>query len=135
MPYYAQLMGDTVAAVTETHAVLDASDDLVEIDGLHLGLLGAAYDRASGEFMAPEQGAPRHISVGALYDRFGPAKWGILADTSPLVQAVIKDASVRSYIDLDNPDLPAGLAILQSAGHTIDAASIVNAPIGPGERP
>lgn len=105
---------------------------------------------ASPEFMADnfEPGAyrladipavsiaqPRHISVGAIYDRFGPAKWGILADTSPLVQAVIKDASVRSYIDLDNPDLPAGLAILQSAGHTIDAESIVNAPIGPGERP
>ncbi|WP_156517004.1 hypothetical protein [Delftia sp. GW456-R20] len=29
-------------------------------------------------------------------------------------EAVIQDASVRKYIDLDNPDLPAGLAILQA---------------------
>lgn len=79
--------------------------------------------------------SPRYITVGAFYDRFGAAKWGILADTSPLVQAVIKDSSVRNYIDLDNPDLPAGLSILQSAGHTIDVESIIQGPIEAGERP
>lgn len=78
---------------------------------------------------------PRHITVGALFDRFGPAKWAILADTNPAVQAVIKDASVRSYIDLENPDLPAGLAIVQGAGHSIDANAVLTAPIQPKERP
>lgn len=87
----------------------------------------------------PEPGlppaVPQHISVGAFYDRFGPLKWAILADASDQVKAVIQDASVRKYIDLDNPDLPAGLAILQAAGHAIDPAAILDAPIQPHERP
>ena len=84
---------------------------------------------------APAAPAPRHISVGAFFDRFGSAKWAILADATPAVQAVIKDASVRSYIDLDNPDLPAGLALLTAAGHDIDAAAIVGNAVQPSEAP
>lgn len=84
---------------------------------------------------APQPTAPRHITVGAFYDRFGAAKWNILADTNPTVQAVIKDSSVRKYIDLDNPDLPAGLAIIQSAGHDIDPSAILGDPIEDKERP
>ena len=79
--------------------------------------------------------ASRHITVGAFFDRFGPLKWAILADTDPQVQVVIKDASVRTYIDLDNADLPAGLALLMAAGHAIDAESILAAPVQPEERP
>lgn len=78
---------------------------------------------------------PRHISRGAFFDRFGPLKWQILADEDPTVRAVIADASVRTYIDLDNPQLPAGLAILAAAGHDIDAAEIIGAPVRPEERP
>ena len=78
---------------------------------------------------------PRRISVGAFFDRFGPLKWAILADTAPTVQAVVRDASVRKFIDLDNPDLPAGLQIIVAAGHPIDAAAIVEAPIQPEELP
>ena len=81
---------------------------------------------------APSQ---RHISVGAFFDRFGPAKWGILADATPTVAAVVKDASVRKYIDLDSPDLPAGIALLQQAGHDIDPAAIITAPVQDSERP
>ena len=81
---------------------------------------------------APEH---RHISVGAFFDRFGAAKYAILADTAPAVQALIKDASVRQYIDLNRADLPAGLQMLVDAGHAIDPAAILSAPIEPGERP
>ncbi|MBW8465490.1 hypothetical protein [Acidovorax sp.] len=84
----------------------------------------------------PEQPkAPRLVTVGAFFDRFGPLKWEILADQSPLVQAVIRDAQVRKHIDLDNPDLPGGLSILQSAGHQIDAAALIDAPVQPHEVP
>lgn len=79
--------------------------------------------------------APRLISRGAFFDRFGPLKWEILADEDPTVRAVIADASVRTYIDLDNPDLPAGLTILLAAGHAINGAEILNAPVRPEERP
>lgn len=73
--------------------------------------------------------------MGAFFDRFGPLKWEILADQSPLVQAVIRDAQVRRHIDLDNPDLPGGLAILQGAGHQINAEAVIDAPVQPQEVP
>lgn len=84
-------------------------------------------------FVAPPE--HRHISVGAFFDRFGAAKYAILADTAPAVQALIKDASVRQFIDLDRVDLPAGLQMLVDAGHTIDPAAILSAPIESWERP
>lgn len=93
-----------------------------------------------GATLAPEAAIPepqavsRHITVGAFFDRFGAAKWAILADTTPTVQAVIKDASVRKYIDLDNPELAGGIALLQQAGHQVDAEAVIDAPVQPGER-
>lgn len=99
--------------------------------------IGWSYDGL--DFHPPELPAPapvpRHISVGAFYDRFGAAKWGILADTTPGVVAVIRDASVRAYIDLDNPQLPGGLQIIEAAGHTIDKSAILTAPVMESEKP
>lgn len=90
--------------------------------------------RESPEAPAPPP-APRLVTVGAFFDRFGPRKWQILADQSPLVQAVIRDAQVRRHIDLSNPDLSGGLAILQGAGHQIDAEAVIDAPVHPHEMP
>lgn len=83
----------------------------------------------------PVEAASRNISVGAFFDRFGAAKWAILADTAPGVQAVVKDASVRKHIWLDNPDLPMGLSIVSAAGHSIDPAKIINALVRDEELP
>lgn len=97
----------------------------------HPGAWRLAADQPE-QVPAPEL---RHITVGAFFDRFGAAKWGILADPAPAVQAVVRDASVRRHIDLDNPDLPAGLSIVQAAGHAIDPQAIIGAPVQPQERP
>lgn len=77
----------------------------------------------------------RNISVGAFFDRFGQLKLAILRDQDESCKAVVQDASVRKYIDLDNAELPAGLAILQAAGHAIDPVAILDAPIQPHELP
>ncbi|WP_139235424.1 hypothetical protein [Paenacidovorax caeni] len=142
--YYAHLdVADTVIAVAQSPSRIDGPQ-LVEVDSLREELLGQRYDReasaAAGQPVfvhAPvaPAAAPRHISVGAFFDRFGPAKWGILADATPTVAAVVKDASVRKYIDLDSPDLPAGIALLQQAGHEVDVQAIITAPVQEGERP
>jgi hypothetical protein len=90
------------------------------------------------EVKQPEPPAPpeiRHITVGAFFDRFGDQKWPILADTNPSVQALIKDASVRKWINLDDPQVLAGLQMVQASGHDIDPEAIINAPIQPDERP
>lgn len=78
---------------------------------------------------------PRHITVGSFFDRFGAHKWPILADTNPVVQALIKDCSVRKHINLDDPQLPAGLGLLVEAGHAIDPAAVLGAPVLPNELP
>lgn len=78
---------------------------------------------------------PRHISVGAFYDRFGDQKWPILSSTDPAVQGLIKDTQVRKWIDLDNAQLPAALDMLIAKGFTIDKDAILNAPIQPNEKP
>lgn len=83
----------------------------------------------------PEPVGVRYISVGAFFDRFGELKLPILRDQNYDCKAVVMDASVRKYIDLDNPELPAGLAILQAAGHDIDPVAILDAPIQPHELP
>ena len=84
---------------------------------------------------APAPELPRHISAGAFFDRFGALKWSILADTSPSVQALIKDCTVRKYIDLDNPALPYGLDMLIASGHSIDKTAILTGEVLASERP
>jgi hypothetical protein len=85
-------------------------------------------------FYAPQPPLPNHITVGAFFDRFGDQKWPILADTNASVQALIKDASVRKWINLDDPQVLTGLQMVQAAGHDIDPATIISAPIQLHER-
>lgn len=77
----------------------------------------------------------KRITVGAFFDRFGEHKWPILADTNPLAQALIKDCAVRAWINLDDPQLQAGLGLLVQAGHTIDPVLVLGSPIRPEEKP
>lgn len=64
------------------------------------------------------------IYVGPFFDRFGVHKLAILASADPLVQAVVKDASVRKYIALRErrPELLQVIGLLQSKGFAVDAA-------------
>jgi hypothetical protein len=86
-------------------------------------------------FSAPQPPEVRHITVGAFFDRFGDQKWPILASTNPSVQALIKDASVRTWLNLDSSQLLAGLNMVKAAGFPIDPEAILSAPIKPSERP
>lgn len=134
--FYARIDAQRRAfGVTQTASELEGQD-LIELEYFDDSVLGKVHNQDTGLWdNAPVVPQTRHISVGAFFDRFGSAKWGILADTTPTVAAVVKDASVRRYIDLDNPDLPAGIALIQQAGHDIDPAAIINAPVQDSERP
>ena len=74
------------------------------------------------------------ISVGAFFDRFKELQIPILASQDPYVQAVIKTASIREYIDLSREDLPAMLSVIINAGFPIDTAFILSTQISPHER-
>jgi hypothetical protein len=77
----------------------------------------------------------RHITVGAFFDRFGSEKYAILSSDDALVKAMVTDASVRKFIDLDRPDLLTGLQMIAAKGFDIDPQAIVSAEIQPHERP
>jgi len=83
----------------------------------------------------PAPAAPRRMAVGSFFDRFGAAKWPILADTSPIVTALVRDCMARKFIDLDRPDLPTALDLLKQAGHDVDAAQILGEPVQAEEAP
>ena len=75
------------------------------------------------------------IYVGAFFDRFGTYKIPILASDDPVVQALIKDASVRKYIGLyeRRDELAQMVGILQSKGFAVDATAILDVVPTPEE--
>lgn len=97
----------------------------------------STYDPATKKFTAPiiaEETPKRYISVGAFFDRFKTQKYPILSSTNIGVQALIKDCSVRRYIDLDNAELPYGLDMLIAAGFTINKEAILTDVITESEK-
>jgi hypothetical protein len=76
-----------------------------------------------------------YINVGPFYDRFGAFKLPILASTDPLVQAIIKDTSVRKYIDLKGrrTELAQAIGLLQSKGFAITTAAVLDVKPSAGE--
>lgn len=69
------------------------------------------------------------IYVGSFFDRFGSWKLPILASADSLVQAVVKDCTVRKYIDLKDrrTELLQAIGLLQSKGFAVDAAAALDA--------
>lgn len=68
------------------------------------------------------------IYVGSFFDRFGTAKLAILSDPDPVVQAAIKDASVRNYVDLlgRRDELLQVIGLLNLKGHAVDATAVLD---------
>jgi len=56
------------------------------------------------------------IDIGTFFDRFGVAKYNVLASTDVLVQAIIKDVQSRKWVDLKRPDVAQAIDILISKG-------------------
>lgn len=91
-------------------------------------------EEVAGGTIAPEAPPPPfiaeawHIGVGPFWDRFGQYKIAILASADPVVQAIIKDSSVRKYLDLKGrrSDLESALNVLISKGFPLDKKSILD---------
>jgi hypothetical protein len=54
------------------------------------------------------------IDIGPFFDRFGAAKMAILMSPNPMVQAIIKDAQIRKWIDLKKVDIAQALSYISS---------------------
>ena len=74
--------------------------------------------------------------MGAFFDRFGDQKIGILSSEDAVVQALIKDASVRQYIGLRErrDELAQMIGVLVAKGFTLDAAAILDTEPTDAER-
>ena len=68
------------------------------------------------------------IHVGSFFDRFGGHKLAILSSQDPLIQAVIKDASVRECIDLlgRRDELLQVIGLLNSKGFAVDPVAVLD---------
>lgn len=75
-----------------------------------------------------EDASDWRISIGPFFDRFGDLKIPILASTDPIVQAIVKNATVRKYIALveKRAEILQALQILQLKGFPLDTHAILD---------
>lgn len=68
------------------------------------------------------------IDIGSFFDRFGTSKLAILSSDDLVVQAIIKDVSVRKFIDLygRRTDLAAAMNLLVLKGFPINPSAILD---------
>ena len=93
---------------------------------------------AEGAVETPVDPAVWRIYVGAFFDRFGEDKIAILSSENAIVQALIKDASVRQYIGLveRKDELTQMLGLLQTlvSGISLDVTAILETEPTDAER-
>ncbi len=68
-----------------------------------------------------------YIDIGALFDRFGPAKLPVLTSNEPIVKALVTDLQSRHWGDLKREDLAAGIQYMR--GVAIPGIGTISAPI------
>lgn len=77
------------------------------------------------------------IDIGPFFDRFGAAKMAVLTSTSPIVQALITDITVRKWVDLQRADVGQGIDAIIAAGVAgVDATlktAILTTPVAADE--
>ena len=104
-----------------------SADSVIEWNGMELT---THYHTEVVEVVEEEIFIPEkwYINVGAFYDRFGAYKIPILASSNPIVQAIIKDTTVRKYIDLKGrrQELVQAMYLLQSEGFAVDIQSVLD---------
>lgn len=126
MNHYAQINQDGVCiAELQTTGEIDAPH-MIPVTGE--GYLGKYWNGTAFEDVPVVTPTNWNIYVGPFFDRFGAEKWNILASTDLVVQALIKDCSVRKCINLQRPDLAQALDILIAKGFAIDKTAILTTP-------
>lgn len=81
------------------------------------------FEWVLAEYTAPTPVAPPEpvlaewhwlIDIGPFFDRFGAAKMDVLVCPDPAVNAIVRDVSVRKWVDLKRPDVAQALAYIGS---------------------
>lgn len=112
-----------------------AADAPVEWSGFEFDTHDHIEQAAPVPEVVPVRAEDWYIGVGSFYDRFGAYKLAILASADPLVQAIIKDSSVRKYLDLKGrrTELAQVVGLLQSKGFAVSETALLDVQPGPLE--
>lgn len=78
-------------------------------------IAGKPQDFTITDLDAPD-GTEWFIDVGPFFDRFGAAKMAVLTSTNSTVKAIVQDVLVRKWVDLQRPDVAAGIDALIALG-------------------
>lgn len=84
----------------------------------------------------PQPDTSKLIDIGPFFDRFGTAKMAVLTSADAGVQAIIKDAQVRKWIDFTNPEVSASLDYIMTKVAAVTPAlkaSILTTPVALSE--
>lgn len=152
MPFYAQINAYGVAiAVTESHAAI-SGDNIVELPKYNPDILGMRWTGTHwAEVPREPEPVQRRITPLAFRRRFTAAEraaieWAAVdradAGQQERMQAAqlrsnLKDQELASFIDLDDPDVAAGVQLLETVGLIADgrALQITDTPPRPDELP
>lgn len=112
----------------ETSEVVYAytSDTPVEWEGMEFSLFN--HVKAPEVVESTEDTSEWRLFVGSFFDRFGSDKIAILASSDSFIMAVIKDASVRKYIDIKarRDELAYALNVIKDKGFNLDVDAILD---------
>lgn len=85
--------------------------ELYQADGVTKRFAWSDYVEA-----APAEPWAWFIDHGPFFNRFGPFKGAILASAHPVIQAVVKDAQSRKWIDLQDPEVADSIDMIIDTG-------------------
>ena len=74
------------------------------------------------------------IKVDAFYERFGQTKYNIIFSEDPEVKAYVQRTRSVSYIDLNDPEVSAGVDRLLELGFVFDKETVLNLILSPEEQ-
>lgn len=145
--FYAQLNDqDVVVSLTQCAYSIDVTH-MIPVPELDTSLLGKRYDRQASTPTDPvfvnlpaTPSVPAvwewYIDIGPFFDRFGAAKIDVLTSADIGVQAIIKDALVRKWIDISRSDVAQAVAYIGSKVPSVTPAiqaSVLAPPVAPSE--
>lgn len=116
------------------------SDEPVELDGYPMA--DYAYtlrpELPAGSPVPQNEGLPDEwcIERGPFFDRFGAAQLAVLRDADPDVQAFIKSATVRQWINLRHQLVIDGVALIAARVPAVDETCVdyvLRTPVAPHE--
>lgn len=109
---------------------------------VNIGWLCSVDENGAPSFSEPpplppaEDPAEWLIDVGQFFDRFKDAKMDVLMSDNATVRAIVEDAKVRKWIDLQDPSVGFSISILASIIPSVTQdlkAEILTTPVAPRE--